>query len=61
MHALLFTADTRAFAESDQRIRDLIGMHGHVPGDIVEDIGLRQVVQRVGGRESMPARKRSLA
>src|SRR5450755_4722972 len=38
----------RAPAETHQRLREmLIGMHGDVAGDVVENIGLRQVIKLV--------------
>ena len=34
------------FAEANQAIRErLVGVHGHVAGDVVEDVGLGQVVE----------------
>ena len=36
----------RALAESHQSLREVrIGVHGDVPGDVVEDVRLRQVIQ----------------
>jgi hypothetical protein len=39
----------RAFSETNQGVRKMrIGVHGHVTGDVMKDIGLRQVVQPIG-------------
>src|ERR1051325_5262359 len=43
-----FRSRMRAVPESDQRIRELpVRMHGHMAGNVVEDVRLRQVVQPV--------------
>ena len=39
----------RAFAKAHQRLGEmLVGVHGNVAGDVVENIGLGQVIQLVG-------------
>ena len=57
MHARIRAANARrhlsgrvrAFAKSHQRLGEmLVGVHGDVAGDIVENIRLRQVIQLVG-------------
>ena len=48
----------RALAESDQRFREVrIGVHGDVPGDVVENIRFRQVIQPSRGANGDGGRK----
>ena len=50
----------RAVAEADQRLRERgVGVHRHVPADVVEDVGLGQVFQ--AGAVADGDRRRELA
>ena len=52
MPAVISRGGDGALAEAHQRIGELpVGVHGDVAGDVVEDVGLGQVVHAVDGAD----------
>ena len=57
-----FDRGVRAFAKADERVGEcFVRMHRHVSGDVVEDVGLREIVEGVAGADGDRRRKLTIA